>query len=366
MATSMASASVAGDTTRSSSRIVPSSSTTPPAILVPPTSTPQARVIRRPPRARPRRCPRVSPGPRGPRRRRCARPRVARTACRVGRRRGGQHPGGRLQQRRGGDGEVAAHLGPAPGVRRAPCGRAGTRCTRRCRCRTCSLTSSVASRAQSERAPKSRTASSARLPTCSSGPGPGVSSSGGSLTASSPGRRPGPSSNLTCSSPCSTRAPATRCRAMPEGSVRRRRYDPTVTTSSSPLPREVDLGPGDERQRQSQHGARAVPGQPERPVAAGRGQRVVRAVHLAGELGERGHADGLPGAVDRAPHREPGEGLVDLGQHLVLRPHPAGPPVVARHPRGRPGWRRRRRRGSRTATASCRSGGPRPARRSRA
>ena len=92
MASSIASASVAGDSTRSSSRIVPSSSTTPPAILVPPTSIPQASVMRRPPRAS--------------RRRRVVESSSSRSMCstpapsRVGAG-GRQQPGGGLHQRRG-------------------------------------------------------------------------------------------------------------------------------------------------------------------------------------------------------------------------------------------------------------------------
>ena len=255
MASSIASASVAGDSTRSSSRIVPSSSTTPPAILVPPTSTPQVSVIARPPRAGPRRSSssrsiRSTPAAAAARARRARRWRAARPPPAAARRR--RRPGA-----------------PAPpgwsGGRRARCGRSGSRCTRRAggevlvdlADRRRGLVREPAagpgrgrspwSRAQPESAPRSLAASSETLPTGSSGSPRDRrwlahvvllrrSSRLDLGTAPAARRR-------------STRAPATRCRARPAGRVRSRRYDPTVTTSSSPLRGEVDLGPGDVRQR---------------------------------------------------------------------------------------------------------------------
>ena len=66
----------------------------------------------------------------------------------------------------------------------------------------------------------------------------------------------------------------------------------------------------------------------ERAAHAGRRDGVGPVVQRAGEVLERRDADGLGGAVLRAPQRDAGERLGHLGQHRVLGHHPAGPPVV--------------------------------------
>ena len=139
MASSIASESVAGDSTRCSSRIVPSSSITPPAILVPPTSTPQVSVIASSSSGRARAGLVVGPvGTRARRRRRgrSARPRApARRARASSGTAVASSAGGRLQQRGGGGRQVGADLraGLAHGVHGAADRAVGA--LRRCRSR---------------------------------------------------------------------------------------------------------------------------------------------------------------------------------------------------------------------------------------
>ena len=343
MAPSIASASVAGDSTRSSSRIVPSSSTTPPAILVPPTSMPQARLMSLS-SVRPSR-PARRPG-------RCARPARTRRSARRGAR-----PSARRRPaatRRGGRQLVSTSgLGLAHGVHgaadRAPraLGGAGRQVARRPRAAGVAWPSPTG-------APRSWTASSRRAHGRRRRRS-GSSRSAGSWSPSSPSSTGRPRRTAPAAPP----APPGRRRPGPR-QPGRQREQPTIRSHGHDqivaVARQVDVGARHARQR-----AGAAPRRRRSPRRSGtvrwpvgRRERVAAGVHLARPASVSASTPtGSRGAVLRAPHRQPGEGLLHLLEHLVLRDAPSRPASRRRPRPGTPGWRPRRRRGSRTATASC-------------
>ena len=157
------------------------------------------------------------------------------------------------------------------------------------------------------------------------------------------------SANLTWSSPPSTRAPATRCRA----SAAEGRGDDGTSPRSPPgrrVPAPGRRRPTDERQREPQHAPVRAAGDRSGSAVSGRAS---------------GSASAYAGAADvqqlaRPPARRRGTPTARPAARRTTRPpaastsacDPPTRPATGRRPRpGRPGWRSRRRRGSRRATA---------------
>ena len=326
----MASASVAGETTRSSSTTRAVLVDDAAGILVPPTSMPQVEAH--------------ASSARSSGRRRASRRQVdalhrrlpAAVAGHRGRQQPPPPPGGATRRRVV---SWARTSGTAAG-RRARSGTPGSsgtpgrrwRCARRSRGRRAQVRG-LAGQARHAPAPSSQPWSRAQSATR-------AEQLGGLLGHADPdlgsraivparARRAARSTNRTRSTPSSTRAPATRSRARPAGRVSRRRYGPTVTTSSSPLrARSTWSRLTNGSARRSTRAGAAAGTTSNGPSPAGAASGSVAAVESRGELAERLDADRLARPVLRAPQRQPGERLLDLGEHVVLGQHPAGPPVV--------------------------------------
>ena len=157
---------------------------------------------------------------------------------------------------------------------------------------------------------------------------------------------------------------ATVCRASAAGSASRRRYEPTVTTSSSPCGRGRRPASARTAARSAAR-RRSVRVMVMGPSPVGYGERVGPVVRRLGEAGERLGPDRLAGLVRREPDRQVGEGLARprRAPRAARRPSPRA--TRPRRRPGRPGSRSRRRPGSRRATAWSATGGPRRPRPSR-
>ena len=253
-----------------------------------------------------------------------ARPRVAR------RHGGGEQPGRGLQQR----GRGRRRGAPAPpgwsGGRRARCGRPGSRCTRRRRWR-------------GARRPRGRrraawSASPASPCAARSGPvvaGPAreraeelggllgdaadrlvgvarvVGAAHGSARRAPGCARPGPANRdlQLALAPPGRRPPGAG--PGPAGSVRSRRYDPTVTTSSSPLrarSTSARVTSGSARRSTRPGAVRVDPERARRPSGTASGSAPSYTLARPGRAAPS-TPDRLGGPVDRAPQRQPGERL---------------------------------------------------------
>ena len=222
--------------------------------------------------------------------------------------------------------------------------------------------SGVASLAQPERRPSSLTASSATEPTASA-----------RRRRSSRGRRPG-----SCHLPVSSTGPRRTAPAAhpappgPGDAIARQagweRDQPTIRSHGHDqivaIARQMNLGARDERQREPQHGAVLAAADPERAAApcaspAGRRRAYSSRASASAPSPRPAPRAGTPSARSAARRRTP---PTRSSTSSWATTQPARQSSAPRP--GRSGWRRRRRRGSRRATASCTHGAPRRARRS--
>ena len=169
----------------------------------------------------------------------------------------------------------------------------------------------------------------------------------------------------TRSAPSSIRAPRPCAGPAPRAAQAGVGRNPTVTTSSSPCRARSmsDLSAKGSAMRRhrpgrgSRHGHRA----PRDGGASGSSSAVAAAAKSA----SASTADRLRGRGTTTARSAAHEGLLDLVEDRGLRRHPLLAPRVGTLRRGTPGWRPRRRPGSRTATAWSATAAPRRPRRSR-